>query len=57
MGGHSAGGHLSACMLYTDWTQYGMETQPFSGAILLSGIYDLGPIQKSVVNEPLNLTE
>ncbi len=57
VGGHSAGGHLSACMLYTDWSRYGLETQPFSGTILLSGLYDLVPIQRSIVNEPLHLTE
>ena len=57
VGGHSAGGHLAACMLYTDWNQYGIETPPFSGAILLSGIYDLLPIERSVVNQPLSLTQ
>lgn len=57
VGGHSAGGHLTACMLYTDWHRYGIDTQPLSGAILLSGIYDLSPIRRSSVNRPLNLTK
>ena len=57
MGGHSAGGHLSACMLYSDWLKYGIDTQPFSGAILLSGLHDLGPIQRCHMNDPLQLTE
>ena len=57
MCGHSAGGHLSATMLYTDWSQYGIDTQPLSGAILLSGIYDLTPLQRSYVNDDLKFTQ
>ena len=58
VGGHSAGAHLAACMLVTDWLQYGMKTPaPFAGAVLLSGIYDLAPIQKTYVNDPIQLTE
>jgi len=55
--GHSAGGHLAACMLYTEWRRYGVETQPLCGAVLMSGVYDLDPIHKTTVNNPLNLTE
>ena len=58
VGGNSAGGHLAACMLASEWDQYGFETQcPFSGAVLISGIFDLKPIQLCWVNEPLKLTE
>ena len=55
--GHSAGGHLAACMMYTDWPKYGVASQPLSGALLLSGIYNLDPIQRSHVDRPLKLTE
>ncbi|KAL5483765.1 hypothetical protein EMCRGX_G020178 [Ephydatia muelleri] len=55
--GHSAGAHLAACLLATDWSQYGLGVFPFSGAVLLSGIYDLTPIQQTYVNDPLQLTK
>ena len=56
--GNSAGAHLSACMMTTDWSQYGVSVaQPLAGAVLLSGVYDLRPIQSTYVNEPLNLTQ
>ena len=34
-----------------------METNPFSGAVLMSGMYDLEPVQRSYVNDALQLTE
>ena len=46
--GHSAGAHLSALML----------THPaVTEAVLLSGIYDLAPIQQTHLNAALNLSE
>ncbi|XP_064396207.1 kynurenine formamidase-like isoform X2 [Halichondria panicea] len=55
--GHSAGAHLCACMLSTDWSSLGLNQLAVHGAILVSGIYDLYPIRRCCVNEPLNLTE
>lgn len=58
--GHSAGGHLSACMLTTDWSQYGISNPHhpvLTGAVLLSGVFDLKEIRLTYVNRPLNLTE
>ena len=58
VGGHSAGGHLTACMLASEWGRYGLETQcPFASAVLVSGVFDLKPIQLCYVDEPLKLTE
>ncbi|XP_011404297.2 PREDICTED: kynurenine formamidase-like [Amphimedon queenslandica] len=54
--GNSAGGHLSSVMLATNWREYGLDKYPFHGAILFSGVYDLVPIQKCYVNDPLQLT-
>ncbi|XP_036409178.1 kynurenine formamidase-like [Megalops cyprinoides] len=54
--GHSAGAHLAAMVLCTDWTQYGVSPQ-IKGAFLVSGIYDLLPILSTYVNEPLKMTE
>ena len=56
--GHSAGGHLTAMMLTTNWKLIDpeMPSQPFKGACALSGIYDLEPIRLSpFVNEALGL--
>ncbi|XP_043107789.1 kynurenine formamidase isoform X2 [Puntigrus tetrazona] len=52
--GHSAGAHLAAMVLSTDWTQYGISP-PIKGAFLVSGIYDLQPILSTYVNEPLKM--
>ncbi|KAM4583876.1 kynurenine formamidase isoform 3-T3 [Odontesthes bonariensis] len=54
--GHSAGAHLAAMVLSTDWSQYSIAPQ-IKGAFLVSGIYDLLPILSTYVNEPLKMTE
>lgn len=56
--GHSAGGHLTAMMLATDWRKVdaGLPARPFRGACALSGLYDLEPIRKSFLNDTLALT-
>ncbi|XP_016359695.1 kynurenine formamidase [Sinocyclocheilus anshuiensis] len=54
--GHSAGAHLAAMVLSTDWTQYDISPQ-IKGVFLVSGIYDLQPILSTYVNEPLKMTE
>ncbi|XP_068176908.1 kynurenine formamidase isoform X2 [Antennarius striatus] len=54
--GHSAGAHLAAMVLSTDWSQYSVTPQ-IKGAFLISGIYDLLPILSTYVNEPLKMTE
>jgi arylformamidase len=42
--GHSAGAHLSGCMLSTDWRSRELEANPIRGALLLSGLYELRPV-------------
>uniref|UniRef100_A0A3Q3Q9C2 Uncharacterized protein n=1 Tax=Monopterus albus TaxID=43700 RepID=A0A3Q3Q9C2_MONAL len=54
--GHSAGAHLAAMILSTDWSQYSVTPQ-IKGAFLVSGIYDILPIVSTYVNEPLKMTE
>jgi arylformamidase len=44
VGGHSAGGHLAAMMLATDWRAMGFAADPLAGAVSLSGVHDLGPM-------------
>lgn len=45
--GHSSGGHLSSCVLTTDWADYGLPQTILSGAILMSGMYELEPVRRS----------
>ena len=56
LGGHSAGAHLAAALMVTDWSQYGMETVPFSGSVLLGGLFDLTPLKKMYCDDDLHLT-
>ncbi|MBF8221998.1 alpha/beta hydrolase [Halomonas sp. 328] len=47
LSGHSAGGHLGAWLLATDWParEAGMPAQPFGSALLVSGLYELEPLR------------
>lgn len=40
--GHSAGGHLTAMMLATDWAARGVNANVIKGGIAISGLFDLG---------------
>ncbi len=60
--GHSAGGHLTAMMLATDWSRvrdFEKEAPPPgwapAGGVAISGLYDLEPIRLSYLNEDLGL--
>ena len=56
--GHSAGGHITAMMLATDWAAHGgLPADTIKGITGISGLYDLEPIRLSHVNEPLQLTK
>lgn len=60
--GHSAGAHLAACALTTDWPSRATEGEPLpadlvKGALLISGLYDLRPLVHTSMNEGLMLTE
>ncbi|XP_060796445.1 kynurenine formamidase [Neoarius graeffei] len=54
--GHSAGAHLVAMILSTDWSKYSVSPQ-IKGAFLVSGIYDLLPILPTYLNNPLKMTK
>lgn len=54
--GSSAGGHLVAEVLSTDWQKYGYNQCPLKGALAISGIFDLEPLVKTTVNDPLKMT-
>jgi arylformamidase len=53
--GHSAGGHLTAMVLATDWSAFGLDRNPVRGACAISGLYDLEPIRLCYLNDVLGL--
>ncbi|KFW79210.1 Kynurenine formamidase, partial [Manacus vitellinus] len=53
--GHSAGAHLAAMVLFTDWTEFHVVPD-IKGAVLVSGVYDLEPILHTYVNDALNMS-
>lgn len=55
--GHSAGGHLAVELAATDWGSRGLERNPISGVLAVSGVYDLVPLLKTPLNDKLRLDE
>jgi len=46
--GHSSGGHLSGCVVPTDWPKdFGLPKDIVKAAVLVSGMYDLKPVRLS----------
>jgi len=56
--GHSAGGHLAAMLMATDWPAFeaGLPPDMIKSGVLLSGIYDLAPILQVSIQEDVRLT-
>ena len=55
--GHSAGGHLLAMALSTEWPRdYGIPQGFISGACSISGIFDLAPLPYSYLQPKLQLS-
>jgi arylformamidase len=55
LSGHSAGGHLTAMMLATDWSTFGLPQDAIKAALPISGLYDLGPFPHSFLQPLLKL--
>jgi len=55
LAGHSAGGHLAAMALATDWTASGLPADLIKGVCTISGVFDLEPIRLCYLNEVLRL--
>lgn len=54
--GHSAGGHITAMMLSSDWSQYSHDIkESIYSACSLSGLFELEPIRLTYLNNKLNL--
>src|SRR5437879_9668631 len=55
--GHSAGGHLVAMAMSTDWKAFGgLPADVVKAGCAISGLYDLEPIRLSYLNAVLQLT-
>jgi arylformamidase len=54
--GHSAGGHLAAMLLATDWPRR-TQAGRVSGATAISGLFDLVPLTQTSINGALGLDE
>jgi len=56
--GHSAGGHVSAMLLVTDWRL--LDVRMVSGlvraAVPISGVFELEPLLSMTIGAPLRLT-
>ena len=56
LSGHSAGGHLAAMALATDWqAAFGLPQDLVKGVCAISGVFDLEPIRLCYLNEVLRL--
>jgi arylformamidase len=55
--GHSAGGHLAACLLATDWPAFdaSLPGDLVTAAYAISGLFDLGPLVETSINKALRL--
>jgi arylformamidase len=57
--GHSAGGHLAACLLATDWPAFdaALPNHFVRAAYAISGLFDLPPLVGTSINRALGLDE
>ena len=57
--GHSAGGHLAACMLATDWKAYdaSLPSDLVQAAYAISGLFELEPLVPTSINKALGLDQ
>ena len=53
--GHSAGGHLAAMLVATDWRARGLPADTLRGAFVISGVFDLEPLVQVSFNVDLKL--
>lgn len=55
--GHSAGGHLTACMLATDWRSVdpALPNETVRAGLAISGLFELEPLVSTTLNAKLGL--
>jgi arylformamidase len=55
--GHSAGGHLAAMLMATDWPARDLPPHLAAAGLSLSGLFDLAPLVQTSINGALRLTD
>jgi arylformamidase len=57
--GHSAGGHLAACLLATDWPAFdaSLPADLVAAAYAISGLFDLAPLLGTSINKAMGLDQ
>jgi arylformamidase len=56
--GHSAGGHLTAAMVATDWSQVvGVPADLVRAGVAISGVFELAPLVGTSINDLVGLDE
>jgi len=57
--GHSAGGHLTAEMMATDWPKLdaSLPTDLVKGGVPISGLFDLTPLLNTSINEKVGMNQ
>ena len=53
--GHSAGGHLTAMLMATDWPARGLPPGMIAAGLAISGLFDLVPLIETTINDALRL--
>ena len=54
--GHSAGAHLAAMTMSTNWPDYGLPVDTVKGVLAISGLYDLEPVSQTFVEPTVRIT-
>ncbi|KAB2847364.1 MAG: alpha/beta hydrolase [Hyphomicrobiaceae bacterium] len=54
--GHSAGGHLVAMLMATDWTAAG-AADPIKAGVAVSGVFELAPLINTSINQKVGIDE
>ena len=54
--GHSAGGHLAAMLLATDWAAHGLPTDVLKSVVPISGVFEVAPVMQTSVQDAVQLT-
>jgi arylformamidase len=57
LSGHSAGGHLTAAMLATDWAPEGVDPSVIAAGLSISGVFELAPLLDTSMNDKLRMSE
>ena len=55
--GHSAGGHLAAAMVATDWAKFDLPDDLVKAGLGISGVFDLRPLIATKLNQNLKLDD